>query len=68
MGGVDWLVCGMLVTWQKFAPFFLVIYSNLFSFFFILVGLFSSILGGLLGIGQVQVRAIIAYSSIGHWG
>ena len=33
-----------------------------------LFGGFSSILGGLIGVGQVQVRILIAYSSISHWG
>lgn len=28
----------------------------------------SSVLGGFMGIGQVQVRIMMAYSSISHWG
>jgi len=35
---------------------------------FLFLGALSSVVGGVLGVGQVQVRLLMAYSSIGHWG
>lgn len=69
IGGLRWVCCGILITWQKLGPFF-VVSSFSFGFFYLLLifGVLSSLVGGLLGIGQVQVRLLIAYSSIGHWG
>nr|YP_006576082.1 NADH dehydrogenase subunit 2 [Kulikovia alborostrata]AEM23539.1 NADH dehydrogenase subunit 2 [Kulikovia alborostrata] len=69
MGGLSWFCCGVLLTWQKFGPFFILGgFSYNFYFLLLIFGLFSSIIGGVLGIGQVQIRLLMAYSSIGHWG
>jgi len=37
-------------------------------FIFCLIASISRLVGGLGGINQTQVRAILAYSSIGHLG
>lgn len=69
MGGLGWFSCGFLVTWQKLAPFFLLaMFCNLFFFVFLGFGVLSRLVGGISGIGQVQVRLLMAYSSISHWG
>nr|YP_003001956.1 NADH dehydrogenase subunit 2 [Lineus viridis]ACO40324.1 NADH dehydrogenase subunit 2 [Lineus viridis] len=69
MGGLSWFGCSFLMTWQKLAPFFILLsLSSLFVWFFLFLGCLSSVVGGLMGIGQVQVRVLMAYSSISHWG
>nr|ADI77135.1 NADH dehydrogenase subunit 2 [Herichthys pantostictus] len=59
----------ILSTWQKLAPFALLlqiqpINSNLL----ILLGLASTLVGGWGGLNQTQLRKILAYSSIAHLG
>jgi NADH-quinone oxidoreductase subunit M len=44
------------------------IVGSFFFWVFVFFGCFSSVLGGLMGVGQVQVRILMAYSSISHWG
>jgi len=74
IAGLPWLSCIVLATWQKVAPLFLVTtildvtdaYSITLLACILAAG--SSLIGGLGGINQTQVRAILAYSSIGHLG
>jgi len=67
---LSWLGCLLLSTWQKLAPLFV-----FFWFFFdswisyvLFFGVISSLVGGLGGVNQVQIRILIAYSSINHLG
>nr|YP_001586124.1 NADH dehydrogenase subunit 2 [Reishia clavigera]AAZ74634.1 NADH dehydrogenase subunit 2 [Reishia clavigera] len=74
MAGLPWITCLFLATWQKFAPLFLFLcllelsesYMLILSLCVISAG--SSIVGGIGGMNQTQVRALLAYSSIGHLG
>nr|YP_009512519.1 NADH dehydrogenase subunit 2 [Reishia luteostoma]YP_010400242.1 NADH dehydrogenase subunit 2 [Reishia bronni]AXJ93073.1 NADH dehydrogenase subunit 2 [Reishia luteostoma]UQS75941.1 NADH dehydrogenase subunit 2 [Reishia bronni] len=74
MAGLPWITCLLLATWQKFAPLFLFLcllelsesYMLVLSLCIISAG--SSIVGGIGGMNQTQVRALLAYSSIGHLG
>ncbi len=74
MAGLPWLSCLLLATWQKIAPLFLLlcllelnkVYRITFIFCIIRAG--RSLVGGFGGINQTQVRALLAYSSIGHLG
>nr|YP_009255702.1 NADH dehydrogenase subunit 2 [Tylomelania sarasinorum]AND97136.1 NADH dehydrogenase subunit 2 [Tylomelania sarasinorum] len=74
MAGLSWVSCLLLTTWQKVVPVFLVaavmdvnlLYAVFFVFLFMSAG--SSIIGGIGGMNQTQVRALLAYSSIGHMG
>lgn len=74
IAGLQWMSCLILVTWQKVAPVFLMIsffevrYIFWFALLIRLVGAGSRIVGGAGGIGQTQVRVLLAYSSIGHLG
>nr|YP_009050265.1 NADH dehydrogenase subunit 2 [Ifremeria nautilei]AHI45692.1 NADH dehydrogenase subunit 2 [Ifremeria nautilei] len=74
MAGLPWLSCLFLSTWQKVGPLFLMISLlevNLMTWLlltFCVVASGSSLLGGLGGMNQTQVRALLAYSSIGHLG
>nr|UJT97718.1 NADH dehydrogenase subunit 2 [Rana huanrensis] len=60
----------ILSTWQKIAPMTLLLNaSSLLSLnLTITLGLTSILIGGWGGIGQTQIRKIMAFSSIGHLG
>nr|WNO19568.1 NADH dehydrogenase subunit 2 [Tonna galea] len=74
MAGLPWITCLLLATWQKLAPIFLMV--SLFelssSYWFIISLCFmssgSALMGGFGGMNQTQIRALLAYSSIGHLG
>nr|AQR57290.1 NADH dehydrogenase subunit 2 [Haplochromis cf. squamipinnis OS-2017] len=59
----------ILSTWQKLAPFALILQlqpSN--STLLIILGLTSTFVGGWGGLNQTQLRKILAYTSIAHMG
>nr|YP_010355011.1 NADH dehydrogenase subunit 2 [Rhinogobius wuyiensis]UOG84859.1 NADH dehydrogenase subunit 2 [Rhinogobius wuyiensis] len=59
----------ILSTWQKLAPFILLIQiPTANQELLILFGLASTIVGGWGGLNQTQLRKILAYSSIAHLG
>nr|YP_002922035.1 NADH dehydrogenase subunit 2 [Lutjanus sebae]ACN97673.1 NADH dehydrogenase subunit 2 [Lutjanus sebae] len=67
--GLDLTTGLILSTWQKLAPFALLLQiqpTN--SFILILLGLTSTLVGGWGGLNQTQLRKILAYSSIAHLG
>nr|YP_010990351.1 NADH dehydrogenase subunit 2 [Capulus dilatatus]WOW98767.1 NADH dehydrogenase subunit 2 [Capulus dilatatus] len=74
MAGLSWMSCLLLASWQKIAPLYLMIclMENgnhfLIIFMFCLISGGSSLMGGLGGINQTQIRPLLAYSSIGHLG
>nr|AHA81838.1 NADH dehydrogenase subunit 2 [Etheostoma spectabile pulchellum] len=67
--GLD-LVTGLILsTWQKLAPFALLLQlqpAN--STILVALGLASTLVGGWGGLNQTQLRKILAYSSIAHLG
>nr|WNH22376.1 NADH dehydrogenase subunit 2 [Enchelyopus cimbrius] len=67
--GLDLTTGLILSTWQKLAPFILMcqimpINSNLIT----MLGVFSTLVGGWGGLNQTQLRKILAYSSVAHFG
>nr|QGW53382.1 NADH dehydrogenase subunit 2 [Cobitis macrostigma] len=68
--GLDLTTGLILSTWQKLAPFALIIQvaptvdPHLLSS----LGLLSTLIGGWGGLNQTQLRKILAYSSIAHMG
>nr|YP_635809.1 NADH dehydrogenase subunit 2 [Lophiotoma cerithiformis]ABB72499.1 NADH dehydrogenase subunit 2 [Lophiotoma cerithiformis] len=74
MAGLSWFSCLLLATWQKLAPLFLLLcflelnksYEMIYMFCLVSAG--SSLMGGFGGMNQTQIRALLAYSSIGHLG
>ena len=74
MAGLPWFSCIILATWQKVAPLFLlsalISISEFYSIAAVicLIAAGSSLVGGFGGLNQTQIRAILAYSSIGHLG
>nr|YP_009183791.1 NADH dehydrogenase subunit 2 [Limonius californicus]ALN96485.1 NADH dehydrogenase subunit 2 [Limonius californicus] len=68
MEGLDWLNCLLILTWQKIAPMILLMYNMKFIMFSSMVILISMIISGIMGINQISLRKILAYSSINHMG
>nr|QVM79205.1 NADH dehydrogenase subunit 2 [Pyrrhidium sanguineum] len=68
MEGLNWNNCLILLTWQKLAPMVLIMYNTNMITFFSLIIIFSSITGSVLGLNQISLRKILAYSSINHIG
>nr|QIV24809.1 NADH dehydrogenase subunit 2 [Teispes insularis] len=66
MEGLSWMNCLIMLTWQKLAPMVILMYNMKMSLFLSSIIIFSSIIGGLLGMNQVSLRKILAYSSINH--
>nr|WNH22662.1 NADH dehydrogenase subunit 2 [Rypticus bistrispinus] len=67
--GLDLTTGLILATWQKLAPFALLLQvqpNN--STILIILGLTSTLVGGWGGLNQTQLRKILAYSSIAHLG
>lgn len=67
--GLD-LTTGLIMsTWQKLAPFALLLHLNPSnSTLLVVLGLTSTLVGGWGGLNQTQLRKILAYSSIAHLG
>lgn len=74
IAGLSWFSCLLLATWQKIAPLFLIalfLNSNSIYWLLVIISFFaagSRLIGGFGGINQTQLRALVAYSSIGHLG
>nr|AHA81853.1 NADH dehydrogenase subunit 2 [Etheostoma spectabile spectabile] len=69
MQGLDLVTGLVLSTWQKLAPFALLLQlqpAN--SAILVALGLASTLVGGWGGLNQTQLRKILAYSSIAHLG
>nr|ARA95324.1 NADH dehydrogenase subunit 2 [Desmognathus wrighti] len=68
--GLDLMTCLILSTWQKIAPMTLMIQlsSEMNTTMFMLLGLLSLLIGGWGGLNQLQLRKMMAYSSIAHLG
>nr|WNH23804.1 NADH dehydrogenase subunit 2 [Aprion virescens] len=67
--GLDLTTGLILSTWQKLAPFALLLQiqpTN--STILVMLGLTSTLVGGWGGLNQTQLRKILAYSSIAHLG
>nr|UPP55916.1 NADH dehydrogenase subunit 2 [Brisinga sp. SS-2022] len=70
MQGVGFLQGLLLSTWQKIAPFVILISvnSSINDYVLIVLGSISVLIGGWGGLNQVQMRKIMAFSSISHLG
>nr|YP_009266338.1 NADH dehydrogenase subunit 2 [Amphiprion sebae]BAV14452.1 NADH dehydrogenase subunit 2 [Amphiprion sebae] len=67
--GLDLTTGLVLSTWQKLAPFSLLLQIQTSNpTMLILLGLASTLVGGWGGLNQTQLRKILAYSSIAHLG
>nr|YP_913771.1 NADH dehydrogenase subunit 2 [Xenocypris argentea]AGS43853.1 NADH dehydrogenase subunit 2 [Xenocypris davidi]BAF41871.1 NADH dehydrogenase subunit 2 [Xenocypris argentea] len=68
--GLDLLTGLILSTWQKLAPFALIIQTAqaVDPMLLTALGIMSTLVGGWGGLNQTQLRKILAYSSIAHMG
>nr|NP_443568.1 NADH dehydrogenase subunit 2 [Rondeletia loricata]BAB70262.1 NADH dehydrogenase subunit 2 [Rondeletia loricata] len=67
--GLDLTTGLILSTWQKLAPFALILQiQSINPTIMITLGLMSTLVGGWGGLNQTQLRKILAYSSIAHLG
>nr|YP_009115344.1 NADH dehydrogenase subunit 2 [Leptobotia taeniops]AJA32713.1 NADH dehydrogenase subunit 2 [Leptobotia taeniops]BAU45872.1 NADH dehydrogenase subunit 2 [Leptobotia taeniops] len=68
--GLDLLTGLIMSTWQKLAPFALIIQvaPTIDPALLTSLGLLSTLVGGWGGLNQTQLRKILAYSSIAHMG
>nr|YP_010439202.1 NADH dehydrogenase subunit 2 [Steindachneridion melanodermatum]UTC30845.1 NADH dehydrogenase subunit 2 [Steindachneridion melanodermatum] len=70
MQGLDLSTGLIMATWQKLAPFALIIQlaPSTHPQLLTALGLLSVLMGGWSGLNQTQLRKILAYSSIAHLG
>nr|YP_010507445.1 NADH dehydrogenase subunit 2 [Dracogyra subfuscus]UXG19116.1 NADH dehydrogenase subunit 2 [Dracogyra subfuscus] len=73
VSGLSWFSGFLLLTWQKIAPLFLLflvsyLWGASVMLMIMVVAGGSSIVGGVGGVNQTQLRALLAYSSIAHLG
>nr|YP_010485749.1 NADH dehydrogenase subunit 2 [Microstomus achne]UVW81895.1 NADH dehydrogenase subunit 2 [Microstomus achne] len=67
--GLDLTTGLILSTWQKLAPFALLLQIQAVNPTpLIVIGLLSTLIGGWGGLNQTQLRKVLAYSSIAHLG
>nr|UXF58255.1 NADH dehydrogenase subunit 2 [Philodromus sp.] len=64
--GLNWIACFYLMTIQKIIPLFLLsMFTNKFMWFIIIISLLVGIFGAF---NQVDIKQLLAYSSIHHVG
>nr|YP_002265536.1 NADH dehydrogenase subunit 2 [Chaetosoma scaritides]ACF35095.1 NADH dehydrogenase subunit 2 [Chaetosoma scaritides] len=66
--GLNWMNCLIILTWQKIAPMVLIMYNFNFNLFFCLIILTSMLISMFMGMNQISMRKIMAFSSINHIG
>lgn len=64
--GLSWSTNIILITWQKVAPFIILMYLSTPFIYIILVIVSSATVGALGGFNQTSLRKILAFSSINH--
>nr|QEJ81425.1 NADH dehydrogenase subunit 2 [Drilaster sp. FM16] len=66
--GLNWYNCMLLMTWQKIAPMILFMYNMKFPLMITAIVIASMVVSGIMGLNQISMRKIMAYSSINHMG
>nr|YP_010580366.1 NADH dehydrogenase subunit 2 [Lema decempunctata]UZS91157.1 NADH dehydrogenase subunit 2 [Lema decempunctata] len=64
--GLNWNLNFLMLTWQKIAPIIILMYFLNSNFFLMIVIVVSSMVSGIMGLNQLSLRKIMAYSSINH--
>nr|AXS65132.1 NADH dehydrogenase subunit 2 [Staphylinoidea sp. 9 KM-2017] len=68
MEGLMWMPCLILLTIQKIPPMIMIFYTKFNMIFISTIILMSMMVGGIMGLNQISLRKIMAYSSINHIG
>nr|YP_009740693.1 NADH dehydrogenase subunit 2 [Euparatettix bimaculatus]QID03655.1 NADH dehydrogenase subunit 2 [Euparatettix bimaculatus] len=63
---LGWKNCILLMTWQKMAPMIMISYIDINQLFMTIIIIMSAAVGSILGLNQISLRLILAYSSINH--
>uniref|UniRef100_A0AAU6QE94 NADH-ubiquinone oxidoreductase chain 2 n=1 Tax=Euchirus longimanus TaxID=1968892 RepID=A0AAU6QE94_9SCAR len=66
--GLSWTNSAILLIWQKIAPMGLIMLFDITELYLMLVVLSSVLISGFIGLNQISLRKILAYSSINHIG
>nr|QTC08227.1 NADH dehydrogenase subunit 2 [Nigronia serricornis] len=67
MENLNWLNCLILMSWQKLAPLMLISYCLNPSYIYFIT-MISLTIGAIGGLNQLNLRSLMAYSSISHLG
>nr|YP_010726243.1 NADH dehydrogenase subunit 2 [Gilpinia tabulaeformis]WDY84718.1 NADH dehydrogenase subunit 2 [Gilpinia tabulaeformis] len=65
MNSMSWMNCFLLMSFQKIAPLFLLLNTNISNVIYMSM-LFSGLIGSLMGINQTSLKMIMGYSSLNH--
>nr|YP_010713468.1 NADH dehydrogenase subunit 2 [Haemadipsa yanyuanensis]WDA96169.1 NADH dehydrogenase subunit 2 [Haemadipsa yanyuanensis] len=69
MKAINWFNCLILSTLQKIGPCLLMlIYLEFNTFMLMIISVFNVFIGGMFGLFQIDLRSLLAYSSISHMG
>nr|URP31068.1 NADH dehydrogenase subunit 2 [Syllis sp. JYC-2022] len=70
MNNMKWIICLIIITWQKLGPMVITSYilTDWSLQILIMLAIMNGMIGALGGINQTQMRPLIAYSSIAHMG
>nr|AXS66251.1 NADH dehydrogenase subunit 2 [Cucujoidea sp. 5 KM-2017] len=66
ISGLSWVNTFILLTWQKIAPMILLMYSLFSNFFLNFVILISLLISSIMSWNQIDIKKILAFSSINH--
>nr|AXS66231.1 NADH dehydrogenase subunit 2 [Cucujoidea sp. 2 KM-2017] len=64
--GLNWMNSLILLTWQKIAPMIILNMNLKINLFLISIIIMSTIISSIMGLNQISLRKIMAYSSINH--
>nr|WDY84615.1 NADH dehydrogenase subunit 2 [Macrodiprion sp. 2 GYN-2022c] len=65
MNSMSWVNCFLIMTFQKVAPLFMLVNTNI-SIFIYFSMLLSGMIGSFMGVNQTSLKLIMGYSSINH--
>nr|QRW36293.1 NADH dehydrogenase subunit 2 [Graptodytes varius] len=68
MESLNWMNSLLLLTWQKIAPMIIISYMIKSNMFIMIIIMISSMIGSIGGLNQINLKKILAYSSINHIG
>nr|QNT26843.1 NADH dehydrogenase subunit 2 [Trigonopterus tounensis] len=68
ISGLDWGLVFTMLTWQKISPMILLSYCLYSSMLLSVIIILSSLVSGILGMNQMCLRKMMAFSSINHMG
>nr|YP_010987585.1 NADH dehydrogenase subunit 2 [Ochthephilus sericinus]WON66004.1 NADH dehydrogenase subunit 2 [Ochthephilus sericinus] len=68
MEGQPWMMCLVLLTVQKIAPFSMLNYNMNYPLYFNIIIILNMLISALIGLNQISLRKILTFSSINHMG